>query len=73
MLYHETKPYWSFICQHFVHYCAVLFYCSNDTEGTVLASAAHAGKDLIVAHLLSIGVSADGGYDRFPLKVYSKN
>ena len=39
----------------------------------MLASAAHAGKDLIVAHLLSVGVSANGGYDRFQLKVYSKN
>ena len=38
----------------------------------MLASAARAGKDLIVAHLLSIGVSADGGYDGFQLKVYSK-
>ena len=47
-----------------------MFHCSNETEGTALASAAHAGKDHIVAYLLSIGASANGSIERYQLKVH---
>ena len=49
-------------------YVIIILY-SNNTEGTVLASAAHAGRDHIVAYLLSIGASPNGLIERYNLKV----
>ena len=43
--------------------------CSNEAEGTALASAAHVGNDCIVAYLLSVGVSANGSVEKCQLKV----
>ena len=49
----------------------MMFHCSNETEGTALASAACAGKDHIVTYLLGIGASANGSIERYQLKVHS--
>ena len=50
-----------------ISFCHVNF--SNETEGTALASAAHAGKVQIVAYLLNIGASANGSVEKYNLKV----
>jgi len=50
-----------------------VFNCSNFDEGTALASAANAGKDQVVAHLLSIGASVNGSIDRHRGKVTMLN
>ena len=46
---------------------------SNEREGTALASAAHVGKDRIVAYLLSVGASANGSVERRKMKVAMYN
>ena len=61
----------------YLQYCMPALYyiymasslCSNTIEGTPLASAASAGKDSIVAYLLSIGACSNGSTDRYLLKV----
>ena len=71
------------LCQHiwqrptcchvlsFAPLCVLLH--SNETEGTALASAAHVGKDRIVAYLLSVGASANGSVERRKMKVAIHN
>ena len=55
----------------FAPLCVLLH--SNETEGTALASAAHVGKDRIVAYLLSVGASANGSVERHKMKVAIHN